>query len=253
MKKTRIMTICFLLIIFTFVITGCGSENDTSAVDDNVEIDNGIVEEDETEVVEEESSIKTDKEEDYIIENFENESDGYIVNYPQVKNMKDKEREERLNGQLGNKSCMVVENENGDFVPEFINYEVTYKGSEVLSIIYTDSVVDYGDDYFYAYNYTMKSNTGLLFGEMLFDLTDEAKVKELVEIFNSKITVDYFKFTVDNFWGIGIYFEQLDSGFVDVVIYFYASYEDDEMQVLHIPLEEVREYFTDEYKYLEFK
>lgn len=252
MKRRKLMLISLVLIIFTFAITGCGSENDAIAIDDNTEIDNSIVEE-ETEVVEEQSSIKTDKEEDYIIENFENESNGYIVNYPQVKNMKDKDREDKLNGQLGNKSCMVVEDENGNHLPEFLNYEVTYKGSEVLSIIYTDSVAYSGDGYFDAYNYTMKSNTGLLFEDMLFDLTDETKVKELVEIFNSKITVDYFKFTVDEFWGFGIYFEQLDSGSVDVVIYFYASYEDDEMQVLHIPLEEVREYFTDEYKELEFK
>jgi|LGVF01.1.fsa_nt_gb hypothetical protein len=99
----------------------------------------------------------------------------------------------------------------------------------------------------------MKSNTGLLFEDMLFDVTDEAKLQELVDIFNSRITVDYFKFTVENFWGFGIYLDQLDSGSVDVVIYFYASYEDDEMQVLHIPLEEIREYFTEEYKELEFK
>lgn len=163
--------------------------------------------------------------------------------------MKDKEREKRLNGRLKNNACMVTEDEKlKKHVPEFTNYEVVYKGSEVLSILYKDPVASNWDkDYKQAYNYVMKTNKGYIFAEDLFDTTDKEKLAELVNILNKGAATEESKLNADRLW-FDLYFEKSD-GIVKLVLYYYLE-EDDTRYTITVPVEEIRKYFTEEFKAL---
>lgn len=221
MKKAHLL---LLLIISIFIFAlGCTSEKPHNDVKENPPLED----------------TKT-QDLNYKIVSRSKKAPNAKVNYPQVQGLEHEDLQDKINWDLENSLEFYIRESTPDS-PLTADYEVTYQGDDILSIIINGEIVHEGETYklLHSVNFDLTTGNQIFLNNLLKNDQDSIDniTKLLEESHQSHENTSRFQGFGD--W-YGIYFTEKD-----LVFYYLEDETSTEFTQLPVPLEDIRPYFKD--------